>query len=95
MATERQVSNNDSSPTIKITNYKQRVVLIAIIIAWVLLFICFMFKLFGSKVFDIAVTNQRFVNACNWLDNDGVICKYIIAFIMYIVSTPFIVLASA
>lgn len=78
------------------TSYKKKVVLIAIIVAWVLLLICFIFKLFGSKVFNIVVTNEDFINACNWLDSkDGEICKYILAATMYLVSTPFVVLASA
>lgn len=76
-------------------SYKQKVILIAIICAWVLLFVCFMFKLFGSKVFNLIVNNQDFINACYWIDNDGEIFKYILAAVMYLVSTPFIVLASA
>ena len=78
------------------TSYKKKVVLTAIIVAWVLLLLCFIFKLFGSKVFNIVVSNQDFINACNWLDSkDGEVCKYILAALMYLVSTPFVVLASA
>lgn len=88
-------NDNNISPIPSKIDYKRRVVLIAIIIAWALLFICFIFKLFGSKVFDIAVSNQSFIAACNWLDTDGIWCRYIIQIVMFLVSTTLFLLASA
>ena len=67
----------------------------AIICAWALLLVCFIFKIFGSKVFTVVVHNQDFINACYWLDNDGEVAKYVLAAVMYLISTPFVVLASA
>lgn len=73
----------------------KKIVRIAIIIAWCLLIACCAFKLFGSEVFNVAVESQRFIEVCNWLDGDGVWCKYILMFIMNLSATTFVILASA
>ena len=75
--------------------YQIRVVLTAIICAWIALVACLVFKLFGSKVFDIAITNQRFLDVCYWLDNSGLWCKFILQILMYLVSNTFFILASS
>jgi len=90
-----EVKEGDTKESNLYINYKNRVVLAAIIVAWALLLICFIFKLFGSKVFDIAVSNQDFINACNWLDTDGIWMRYIMQIVLYLVSTTFLILASA
>ena len=76
-------------------DYKVKVLLTAIICAWITLVACLIFKLFGSNVFTIAVNNNRFINICNWLDTDGIWLRYIIQIIMYLTSNTFITLASA
>lgn len=73
----------------------KKVVKIAIIISWCLLGACVIFKLCGSKVFELAVTNQRFISICNWLDGDGIVLKHILAFILSIPSNTLILLASS
>lgn len=34
------------------------------------------FKLCGSNVFEIAVSNEQFISVCNWLDGEGIWCNY-------------------
>lgn len=66
-----------------------------IIICWCLLAICMIFKLCGSKVFEIAVTNQRFIDVCNWLDGKGIYAKYVLAGVMSITSTTILMLSAS
>lgn len=73
----------------------KRVIKTAIIISWCLLIACVVMKLCGSKVFEIATENNRFMQICNWLDNEGGVTKYIIGFVMYYISTLFIITASS
>ena len=72
----------------------KKVLRTAIVTAWAMLLFSFIFKLCGSKAFEIVAVNERFVTICNWLDNDGEIAKYALMFVMYYVSTIFIILAS-
>lgn len=73
----------------------KRVLKTCIIICWCLLAACMIFKLCGSRVFEIAVTNQRFIDACNWLDGDGIYAKYILAGVMSITSTTLLMLSAS
>ena len=73
----------------------KRVLRTAIATAWAMLLFSFISKLCGSKAFEIVAVNERFVTICNWLDNDGEIAKYALMFVMYYVSTIFIILASS
>ena len=73
----------------------KKVLRTAIVTAWAMLLFSFIFKLCGSKAFEIVAVNERFVTICNWLDNDGEIAKYALMFVMYYVSTIFIILASS
>lgn len=66
-----------------------------IIICWCLLATCMIFKLCGSKIFEVAVTNQRFIDICNWLDGKGIYAKYVLAGIMSITSTTFLMLSAS
>lgn len=67
----------------------------AIITAWVMLLSCFIFKIFGSQVFEIIAVNDRFAVICTWLDTKGKIVKYVIAFCLTICSNTLILLASS
>ena len=73
----------------------KKVLRTAIVAAWAMLLFSFIFKLCGSKAFEIVAVNERFVTICDWLDNDGEIAKYALMFVMYYVSTIFIILASS
>ena len=73
----------------------KKVLRTAIVTAWAMLLFSFIFKLCGSKAFEIVAVNERFVTICNWLDNDGEIAKYALMLVMYYVSTIFIILASS
>lgn len=52
------------------------------------------FKLCGSNVCEIAVSNEQFINVCNWLDGDGVWCNYALSAVMSTTSTAFLMLAA-
>lgn len=73
----------------------QKLLKTAIITAWVMLLSCFIFKIFGSKVFEIVAVNDRFVTVCGWFDTKGKIIKYIIAFCLTVCSNTLILLASS
>ena len=64
------------------------------IICWCLLLICMVFKLCGSNVCEIAVTNEQFINVCNWLDGNGIWCNYVLSAVMSTTSTAFLMLAA-
>lgn len=51
----------------------------------VVLLICFAIKMLGGNLFEIMVENQKFINACNWLDGSWV--KFLITTPMYFLST--------
>lgn len=65
-----------------------------IIICWCLLIVCMVFKLCGSNVFEIAVSNEQFISVCNWLDGEGIWCNYVLSAVMSITSTAFLMLAA-
>lgn len=65
-----------------------------IIICWCLLATCMIFKLCGSKIFEVAVTNQRFIDICNWLSSEGIYVTYIVGGTLSIISNTFIILSS-
>lgn len=73
----------------------KRVIKTAIIICWCLLIACVLFKMLGSKVFEIATLNPRFIEVCKWLDGDGIVAKYAIGFVMAYTSSLFLILASS
>lgn len=73
----------------------KKVIKVAIIISWVLLGVCIIFKLCGSNVFELAIKNQGFIDACAWLDTDGRYLLYVIGFLMSVISNTFILMASA
>lgn len=52
------------------------------------------FKLCGSNVCEIAVTNEQFINVCNWLDGDGIWFNYVLSAVMSTISTAFLMLAA-
>ena len=56
-----------------------------IISCWVVLLCCFVVKLLGGNFFEIVCENEKFIRFCEFVD--GNILKYVISFIMYIVST--------
>lgn len=58
-------------------NYKQIVLKRMIIICWVILFVCFIIKIFGGNFFNIVCTNTRFANICAYVDK-AVWIQYII-----------------
>lgn len=58
-------------------NYKQIVLKRMIIICWVILFVCFIIKIFGGDFFNIVCTNTRFANICAYVDK-AVWIQYII-----------------
>ena len=51
----------------------KKVLRTAIVTAWAMLLFSFIFKLCGSKAFEIVAVNERFVTICNWLDEDELI----------------------
>lgn len=59
---------------------------VLIISCWVLLLLCFIAKLFGADIFNIAVKNETFIQICDWLDQHELF-KYIITTIFYIPTT--------
>ena len=73
----------------------KKVIKVAIIISWVLLGVCIIFKLCGSNVFELAIKNQGVIDACAWLDTDGRYLLYVIGFLMSVISNTFILMASA
>ena len=56
-----------------------------IISCWVVLLCCFIIKLLGGNFFEIVCENEKFIRFCKFID--GNILKYVISFIMYMVST--------
>lgn len=59
---------------------------VLIITCWILLILAVVAKLCGANVFNIVVTNQHFIDICNYID-DHLWLKYILATIVYIPST--------
>ena len=53
--------------------YKSVVLRRAIIICWLLLFVCFALKIFGGNYFEIVVNSPNFVAFCEYLDSNIVL----------------------
>lgn len=53
-----------------VTTYKSVVLRRAILICWVLLFVCFVVKIFGGNYFAIIVNSPKFVAFCKYLDSN-------------------------
>lgn len=53
--------------------YKSVVLRRAILICWALLFVCFVVKIFGGNYFAIMVNSPRFVQFCQFVDNNIVL----------------------
>ena len=51
-------------------------------LCWVCLFVCIAIKVLGGDYFNIVVTNQRFIDICNMVDNNIVILR-ILQFIVF------------
>lgn len=47
----------------------KRVLKTAIIISWVVLAVCFIIKILGGNIFNIATTNETFIKVCAFVDN--------------------------
>ena len=62
-----------------------------IISCWVVLLCCFVVKLLGGNFFEIVCENEKFIRFCEFVD--GNILKYVISFIMYMVSAFIYMLA--
>ena len=62
-----------------------------IISCWVVLLCCFVVKLIGGNFFEIVCENEKFIRFCEFID--GNILKYVISFIMYMVSAFIYMLA--
>ena len=72
--------------------YKSVVLKRAILICWVLLFICFALKLFGGNYFEIMVNSPNFVAVCQFVDNN-IILYATIGIISSLISYYFFYLA--
>ena len=62
-----------------------------IISCWAVLLCCFVVKLLGGNFFEIVCENEKFIRFCKFID--GNILKYVISFIMYMVSAFIYMLA--
>lgn len=69
-----------------------KVVKRAIILCWVMLIVCLIIKLFGGNWFGIICYNKHFIYICEIIDK-SVITQDIFAFIVYIPSSIFSMLA--
>lgn len=49
-------------------------------LSWLCLGICLVLKIFGSDIFNIAVSNKRFIAICGFIDNN-IIAKMIFSFV--------------
>lgn len=63
-----------------------------IIVSWVALIICFIIKLFGGNIFEIACTNETFIAICNYADTH-LWANYLISALYCFVSLYFFTLA--
>lgn len=52
---------------------------------WVVLLCCFIVKLLGGNFFEIVCENEKFIKFCDFVESN--ILKYILSFILYIVSS--------
>lgn len=63
-----------------------------IIVSWIALIICFIIKLFGGNIFEIACTNENFIAICNYADTH-LWANYLISALYCFVSLYFFTLA--
>ena len=49
---------------------KRNILRKTIILCWSALIICFVIKLLGGNYFEIFTTSERFIELCNWVDNN-------------------------
>lgn len=68
--------------------YLQRV----IIVSWIALIICFVIKLFGGNLFEIACTNETFIAICDYADTH-LWANYLISALYCFISLYFFTLA--
>lgn len=61
----------------------------AIILCWVMLFVCFAIKLFGGNWFEIICTNQSFIRFCDFIENTTVLYQ-VLSLLIYVIPTFFI-----
>lgn len=64
----------------------------AIIISWVVLAVCFIIKIFGGQIFNIATTNATFIKVCAFVDNH-LWLQNIIAFVTNLLAVSLLNLA--
>lgn len=65
---------------------------VLIIVCWIAYITCLIIKLCGGNWFEIATTNQRFIDICNYIDNT-LWLKMMIACINFIIVGSIIILA--
>lgn len=63
-----------------------------IILSWIALAVCFVIKLFGGNIFQIACNNQHFIAICNYADTH-LWLNYIISVVYSFISLYFFILA--
>lgn len=63
-----------------------------IILSWIALSVCFIIKLFGGNIFQIACNNQNFITICNYADTH-LWLNYIISVVYSFISLYFFILA--
>lgn len=73
---------------------KQAILKRMIILCWLLLAACFIIKLFGGNLFEIAVKNERFILLCNFIDGHKILYNAF-SFILYYISTVLYLLAAS
>lgn len=65
---------------------------VLIIACWGALLFCFIIKLFGGNFFEPYVNNDKFIAACNWLD-DTLWAKYLVSSVVYSIGVYLVYLA--
>lgn len=65
---------------------------VLIIACWGALLFCFVIKLFGGNFFEPYVNNDKFIAACNWLD-DTLWAKYLVSSVVYCIGIYLVYLA--
>lgn len=74
----------------KFTNFYKSTYGMLITISWALLIICLIIKLFGGNWFELNAENSKFIQFCNYVDNN-IILKIILACFICLGSTYFII----
>ena len=69
-------------------NYLKRV----IIVSWIALALCFVIKIFGGNLFEIACANENFIAVCDYADNH-LWAEYLISAVYCLISLYFYCLA--